>query len=293
MQPVASAWSTNVVSRAGSRAPSATTRSWSRRLPRGRARRPIRCACGCPTYAPTTPTSDEARRREAHRRGSRRSAAERVADHGWRGRRRRRIVKARIATRQVISRVRSSYDVGDLGRHRDVRHLEERVRRGAGQEAARAPSAASSAAWPMSGPAKSSAKRDGQRAAPARSSHGRRRPARVGGAVADPAGDRVEHDVPGLGQEHDQRRPPARRCRGCRSGRAAASGRARCRTRRSPPTPTRSRCALRAAAPRCGRRLAWPESQRAARAQHVVSSGLTGRTVFGRSAPERPVFLRP
>ena len=79
---------------------------------------------------------------------------------------------------------------------------------------------------------------------------GRRGPRGVDGAVADPAGDRVEHDVPRLGQRTRSRpATTAATPEACRSGRAAAAARAPCRTPRWPPTRARSR------APRLWERL--------------------------------------
>ena len=126
----------------------------------------------------------------------------------------------------------------------------------------------------MSGPAKISAKPTAS-AMPGAQQPRPARAARVDGAVADPPGDRVEHDVPGLRQEARSARPPARRSRGCRSGRAAASGPARCRRRRSRPSRSRSRC---------GRRRGSPGSGRG----HASRRSRSGVRVGADAAPGRP-----
>jgi hypothetical protein len=114
------------------------------------------------------------------------------------------IVKARIATRQVISRVRSSYDEV-IRRHRDVGHLEERVRRRRQHEEHEDP-ACLEPATPHVGRGKDQRERPREHQ-PGPEQPRPTRPGRVDRAVADATGDRVEHHVPGLGQEDDHARP--------------------------------------------------------------------------------------
>ena len=124
------------------------------------------------------------------------------------------IVNARIATRAVISRVRSSYDevisagIATYGTWKKAYAVAAATKKTSTHPA-------SSTREPRSGAAKISAK------APASIDAGAQqprpaRPRRVDGAVADPPGDRVEQHVPRLGGEDDQSRPQRRDARGRR-----------------------------------------------------------------------------
>ena len=200
MHPVASACTTYVASSSRKSRAAATMRAWSRSDPAPGSTWPIG-ALRVPTYAPTTPTTMIAAITRPMTRypacpptASRITGA--VAPASM-------IVKARITTRQVISRA-PVVRRGDLGGHGHVRHLEERARRRRGQEEHQHPRGFEHPR-PEVGGGEDQRERHGQRQA------GPQQPGSAGsagvlGAVADAARDRVQHDVPGLGQQHDQAR---------------------------------------------------------------------------------------
>ena len=93
--------------------------------------------------------------------------------------------------------------VGDLRRHRDVGHLEERVGGGAGHEEHQHPQGVEHLGAQV-GSGEQQREEDGEEQA-ALEQEGATGSAHVGRSVADPPGDRVQHHVPGLGDEHDDR----------------------------------------------------------------------------------------
>ena len=202
MQPVASAWSTKVVSRTRKSRACATIRSCSRREPAPAATAPIG-ACRVPHAGADHADDDEHRHHDAHHAVAV-TTADGVADHrGGRAGEHDREGQDRDPPRHqpgaLVVRRR------DLGRHRDIGHLEERVRRCGQHEEHQDPAGLEPAAVQV-GCGEDEGEGPGQHQTGA-DQPGPPWPGGVDRAVADPAGDRVQHDVPRLGEEDDHPGP--------------------------------------------------------------------------------------
>ena len=128
--------------------------------------------------------------------------------------------------------------VGDLGRHRDVGHLEEAVGRRAGEVGHGHPSGRE----PLRRRRAEEEQREGGREEQSGSDEeGSPAAVRVRRPVADAARDRVEHDVPRLGREDDDPGGRGRHAEPVGEVGQQEQARAPCRTTPSRPTRGRSR----------------------------------------------------
>ena len=202
MQPVASAWSTKVVSRTRKSRACADDPELLAQRARPGAHGADRGVARAPPRAHHA-DDDEHRHHDAHHAVAV-ATADRVADHrGGRAGEHDREGQDRDPPRHqpgaLVVRRR------DLGRHRDVGHLEERVRRRGQHEEQQDPAGLEPAAAQV-GCGEDQGEGPGQHQ-PGADQPGPPRPGGVDGAVADAAGDRVEHDVPRLRQEDDHAGP--------------------------------------------------------------------------------------
>ena len=228
------AWTTKQATSTRNGRFAAATRSWARSDCSLSTTAPGRRRRACRKKTLTVPTTMMSGDEDAHRPVPGDAAAERASTTIGATAPETRMVRARTATRQVIRRVRSPY--GSVSSAPSVisagiatyGHLEERERGRRGQER--------DADLDGGGGAGEHAGEN------RREQHGQRetadqqvRPAGAPagpGAVGEPAGDRVDQDVPGLRARARAGRPPRRPRPACRSGTAAGAARAPCRRRR-------------------------------------------------------------